>query len=722
MEWQFAGRLLMTAGHKWRAGLVKIRKLGLNFCELFNYLELIPQLKTENAQMTSRFGLVLTLLLLFLLPPGVALADDTPFPRPAELEPDVQFWLSVFTGHSTDEGLLHDNRRLAVVYETMPMPAATSRRERNRKVQQRREYYQKILRSLAGGKRDNLTAEEQRVLALWPADITNAELQAAGSRIRFQQGLSDRFRDGLIRAGRWRDHVQKEFARLGVPRELAALPHVESSYNPDARSHVGASGIWQFTRSTGRRFMQVDHVIDERNDPFLATRAAGRLLAYNYSIVGNWPMAITAYNHGLAGVRRAMRKYGDTAVVDILRNYNGRTFGFASRNFYVAFLAAMEVDRNVDRYFPGLVPDRPVAYSTATLPDFMPAAAVAAALGISERELARHNTGLQATIWQGSKYLPKNLEIRVPTYLLSAPIAELIATVPPAERHPSQLPDLYHTIVRGDTLSALAAEYGTSVRTLVALNNLGSSNRIRAGQKLRLPAAGPAPVVVAATSPPGVSSVIPEPELAAELPAGAMASAPAIAAIADRPVADTVAISDERAPIDAGIITDEGIPPDELAPPEEEPAQASLLSDPSDYSVDENSTIEVQPLETLGHYADWLGVRTQRIRDINGLAFRTPVEVGQRIKLDLSKVDAQAFENLRTAWHRDQQDAFFRTHRISGITEHTVGPGESVWILSLRKYGVPIWLFRQYNPELDVQNVRPGAILRFPLLVESDSS
>jgi peptidoglycan lytic transglycosylase D len=85
-------------------------------------------------------------------------------------------------------------------------------------------------------------------------------------------------------------------------------------------------------------------------------------------------------------------------------------------------------------------------------------------------------------------------------------------------------------------------------------------------------------------------------------------------------------------------------------------------------------------------------------------------------------VDAQAFENLRIAWHRDQQDTFFRSHRISGITEHTVGQGESVWILSLRKYGVPIWLFRQYNPELDVQNVRPGVILRFPVLVDSESS
>jgi membrane-bound lytic murein transglycosylase D len=588
-----------------------------------------------------------------------------------------------------------------VIYEVMPIPAATSRGERNRKVERRRVHYQSILRKLAGGRRDNLSAEEQRVLALWPDDVSDAELSDAAARIRFQQGLSDRFREGLIRAGRWRHYVETQFGELGVPLQLVALPHVESSYNPEARSHVGASGIWQFTRGTGRRYMQVDHVLDERNDPFVATQAAGRLLAYNHSIAGNWPMAITAYNHGLAGVRRAMNKYGDDALVEILRNYDGRTFGFASRNFYVAFLAAMEVDQNVDAYFPGLVPDRPVDYASMTLPDYMTAKSVAAALGVNERELARHNPALQPAVWQGSKYLPRNLEIRMPANMLNANMLEMIALVPPADRHSSQLPDMFHTIVRGDTLSALAAEYDTTVSTLVALNNLGSGNRIRAGQQLRLPAAGPAPAALAA------NTVEEQPQIPAPEPlppAAAMETAPAIEAIEDLDEIDEGALSDDT------------------AVPAEEPVQAALLSDPSDYSVDENRSIEVHPLETLGHYADWLGIRTQRLRDINGFAFRTPVDVGQRIKLEFAGVDAETFENLRMSWHRQQQDAFFRDHRINGTTEHVVGPGESVWILSLRQYHVPVWLFRQYNPELDLHNVRPGTTLRFPVLEVNDGA
>ena len=129
-----------------------------------------------------------------------------------------------------------------------------------------------------------------------------------------------------------------------------------------------------------------------------------------------------------------------------------------------------------------------------------------------------------------------------------------------------------------------------------------------------------------------------------------------------------------------------------------------------------DKTIEVHPLETLGHYADWLEIKTQRLRDLNSLAFRTPVEVGDRIRLDLGTVDATLFEERREDYHRRQQDAFFREHVISGITEHVIASGESVWILSLREYDVPVWLFRQYNPGLDLHNIRPGLRVQFPVM------
>ena len=146
--------------------------------------------------------------------------------------------------------------------------------------------------------------------------------------------------------------------------------------------------------------------------------------------------------------------------------------------------------------------------------------------------------------------------------------------------------------------------------------------------------------------------------------------------------------------------------------------QTALLSDPSDYGVAADGSIEIHPLETLGHFADWLEIRTQRLRDINGLAFRTAVEVGQRIRLDLGKVDATAFEERRIAYHRTQQDGFFRRHVITDVVTHTIRPGDSIWILALREYEVPVWLFRQYNPTVDMHDVRPGMTIQIPVLTD----
>ena len=631
-------------------------------------------------------------MLLAALAIGSAHAEET-FPKPPELQPDVDFWVSIFTAYDSDEGVLHDNRHLGVVYDRLDIPAKASRRERNRIVGNRRKELQAVLQTLAGGKRDNLTAEEARVLALWPDDVSNDELRAAADRIRFQLGLSDRFRAGLARSGRWRAFVETEFAALGVPVELAALPHVESSYNPDARSHVGASGIWQFTRSTGRRFMQVDHVVDERNDPFAATRGAAKLLAYNYSITGNWPMAITAYNHGLSGVRRAMRQFGDTAYVDILRNYKGRTFGFASRNFYVAFLAAMEVDQNAEKYFPGVRPENPTDYESVAMPSYIAVADLSRALGVSPAQLARSNPALQPTVWQGSKHVPRGFELRMPAATLDDSIDSLLARVPAEQWASEQLPDLFHTVSRGDTLSQIAQTYKTRVSTLVALNNLNSSHRIRIGQRIRLPAAGPAP----ALNPP--------------LETQAAAVEEAVVARVEEPADVDATVAEVTPAAFSGEVT---VARSNLP--------TALLSDPSDYDVADDLTIEVHPLETLGHYADWLGIRTQRLRDINGLAFRTPVTVGDRIKLEIRDVDIPTFESRRIAWHRAQQDEFFRAHVITGITEHEIRRGESIWILSLREYDVPVWLFRQYNPTLDLHKVRPGTRVKFPVLSTVDRS
>ena len=246
-------------------------------------------------------GLALVALI-FIAPPALSAPKD--FPRPAALEEDVAFWKRIYSEVGTDAGLIHDSRDLGVVYEVAQIPTGLSYRARERHTEKRKKIYKQILLKLAKGKRSGLSREEKRVLALFPKNVSNSTLKKSASRVRFQLGQANKFRAGVIRSGAYKPHILATLRDMNLPLEIASLPHVESSYTPNVYSRVGAAGLWQFTRSTGRRFMRVDHVVDERLDPYHASIAAARLLEQNRRVTGAWPLAITAYNHGAAGMRR----------------------------------------------------------------------------------------------------------------------------------------------------------------------------------------------------------------------------------------------------------------------------------------------------------------------------------------------------------------------------------------------------------------------------------
>ena len=112
---------------------------------------------------------------------------------------------------------------------------------------------------------------------------------------------------GLLASNSFLRRMEGIFSQMDVPPELVLLSLVESSFNWNAISHAGATGIWQFMPNTGREFMLVDPVqqIDERLSPIKSTVAAARLLLRNHRMLGSWPKAVSAYNHGHSKWARA---------------------------------------------------------------------------------------------------------------------------------------------------------------------------------------------------------------------------------------------------------------------------------------------------------------------------------------------------------------------------------------------------------------------------------
>ncbi len=414
-------------------------------------------------------------------------AAPADFPRPSALEPAVAFWTTVYSEVSTDGGLLHDRHNLAVVYEKLDFGPNAHYTERSRLIREQREHYREVLKRIADGERDQLSGEAARVLAMWPEDVSDERLLEAAHNIRFQLGQSNRFRAGLIRSGAWAPYIHGVLHDLGLPRELAALPHVESSFEPNAYSHLGAAGIWQFTRGTGKRYMQVGRVIDERMDPYRSTVAAAHLLKHNHAATDSWALAITAYNHGLHGIRRGVRSVGSEDIAELVEHYQDSRWGFASRNFYAAFLAAVDVEANAEQHFGPLERHSPLQTEAVELPFYVGIDTLVAALGVERDRLRQLNRGLRGPIWRGEKRVPRGYQVRVPAQPDQPSPEDRLARIQQDERYVAQIPDRFHNVRPGETLGAIASTYGVSQRKLVALNDLRSAHHIRAGQRLRLP-------------------------------------------------------------------------------------------------------------------------------------------------------------------------------------------------------------------------------------------
>ena len=447
------------------------------------------------------------------------------------------------------------------------------------------------------------------------------------------------------------------------------------------------------------------------------------------------------------------------------------------------FVAASRIAEAPERYFGRLVRDRPIAYARVEMPFYGTVGSVSRALGVPMSTLKAANPALRASVWEGTKRIPRGFELKVPTAELPRPMHVALADVPAKHQHARQTRDATHIVRRGDTLSGIARRYGVRVSELQALNGLRSRHRIRAGQKLRLPGDHAAPASTTKTRTIASIPEVPPPDGRYTVRRGdtvasiarrfgmterelvnanalrnrhriypgqelrvaeteqktAQTELPAKAAPGGRkpPASDPGAAenhpqsSAELTPAATGgdpVITVPDVdPPDpestlvEVAAEagDEDPQESGpsgLLADPNDYSVASDGTVEVQAMETLGHYAEWLGIRASRLRSINRLRYGEPLPVHSRLKLDFGATSPEDFERQRLDYHKDIQETFFAEWEIAGTETHRLRRGDSLWVLSHRRFNVPLWLLRQYNPDVEFESPSVGTRITVPIL------
>jgi membrane-bound lytic murein transglycosylase D len=435
--------------------------------------------------MSSKSVLAVMVGIVLLCAPRGARAGEELFPTYPAIEKNVHFWEKVFAEYSLSQGVLHDRDDLGIIYavvEVLP-PSSPCASETNRlRLDPVKEGYRQILLRLAMGE-GPASVEEQRVLDLFGPAPASERLLAAADNIRVQIGQKERFREGLVRSGAWLAEIRQAFEAEGVPADLAYLAHVESSFNPRAESKVGAVGLWQFMRATGRRFLNIDSARDERLNPIKASRAAARFLRENYKVLGSWPVAITAYNHGQGGMHKATQEYGD--LPGILAGYQGKSFGFASRNFYAEFLAARNVASDYQKYFGALEIRSPEASRQMVVSGRVDFCRLADYMKLDPATLRECNPDLRKKVKSGSMPIPAGHVLSLPQRLVadskySDPLPDNLYSAEEIKG------DLYR-VKSGDTLSSIARKFATSAALLTEMNDLEKPSALKVGQFLRVP-------------------------------------------------------------------------------------------------------------------------------------------------------------------------------------------------------------------------------------------
>jgi membrane-bound lytic murein transglycosylase D len=322
-------------------------------------------------------------------------------------ESQIRFWKRVYTEFGSSDWLVHDSMNPARIY---------SRHGTEADARQGRGEVRAALNSLSSAPSGKVSGTnlDPKLRPLFEAMDANEDPRAYAfaaeeRRLRIQSGRKDRVEIAFGESRPYLKRMREMFREEGVPEELVLLPFVESAFNQEAKSRSGAAGIWQFMPRTAARDLRVGASIDERFDPLKSTRAAARFLRRNHQGLGSWALAVMAYHHGPALVKKAVKSLGTEDPVRIIRIFKDPSFKFASRNYLFEFLAMCEVHGERERQGDvGLPP-----YLSLTFPKNLKIGRIVEHYRLDRETLKRLNPHFRDPIWKNEAEIPAHYPVRI---------------------------------------------------------------------------------------------------------------------------------------------------------------------------------------------------------------------------------------------------------------------------------------------------------------------
>ena len=279
---------------------------------------------------------------------------------------------------------------------------------------------------------------------------------------------------------------EKILAENNLPDEIKYISVIESSLNPHLVSRAGAVGLWQFMYPTAKVYdLTIDAYMDERKDPYAACYAASRYFMDAYREFNDWLLALASYNCGQGGVRRAIRRSGieNPSFWQVAPYLPKET-----RDYIPKFIAMSYVLRNAAHYGIGTTPSEFVWEGQAIMVDKpVDLKQISRAVNLPLEVVKQFNPAYKRTTIQASAESPKRLILPQTDALsesvlyaaLHNELAESESLLAEADvTVPKKTKSIKHLVKRGESLEAIAKQYGIEVRDIQAWNGLSATSEI----------------------------------------------------------------------------------------------------------------------------------------------------------------------------------------------------------------------------------------------------